>query len=64
MSHVANIPTTTPLKQSFSNGQLSKNAQVSGYKGHPNPTLAALISNGTIRLDQINGITVVGWGGE
>lgn len=65
MSHVATKVPAETLKQAFSDGQISKNALVSGYPGHPSPTLAALVSNGTINLGSLTGaVSLAGWGGE
>lgn len=65
MSHVVVQNSQVPLKQAIVTGQISKNAIVTGYKGHPCPTLAALISSGQIDLSKpSNSLSFSGFGGE
>lgn len=53
------------LKEAINAGLITKNALVSGYPGHPCPTIAALVSDGVISLNQLVGsITLAGYGGE
>jgi hypothetical protein len=59
------VPPATTLKTAIATGLVSKNAQVSGYPGHPNPTIAALVSDGLLDLNKtVGSLTFVGFGGE
>ena len=66
MSHpTAPVPPATSIKAAIAQGLVSKNALVAGYPGHPCPTLAALVSDGFIKLDQtVGSVTFSGYGGE
>lgn len=65
MTHVVVQPPGTTLKQQIALGQISKNALVTGFAGHPCPTLAALVSTGQIDLSKMSGsVAFSGWGGE
>jgi hypothetical protein len=67
MSHPTQpVPPLLSIKEAIATGKISKNAQVSGYKGHPNPTLGALISSGVIKLDAlVSSVSLSGgYGGE
>lgn len=62
------VQTAEPPKtvaQSVSEGKVSMNVQVNGFAGHPNPTLLALLSNGTIDKSKMsNALSFNGYGGE
>lgn len=59
------VPPQLSIKTALNTGQLSRNAIVAGYKGHPCPTLGALISAGVIKLDAlVSSVSLSGYGGE
>lgn len=65
MTHVVVQPPGTNLKEQIATGQISRNALVPSFKGHPCPTLAALVSAGLIDLSKMSGsVAFSGWGGE
>jgi hypothetical protein len=67
MSHNLTIYTGEQLRHALSNGHISQNAQVAGFAGHPNPTIASLVSSGVLDLAKMTGsLTLLnnGWGGE
>lgn len=65
MTHVAIQLAGKTLKEQIETGQISRNALVTGYPGHPCPTLAALVSAGIIDVSKMaNSISFSGWGGE
>lgn len=65
MSHNQNQSPAHSVAVALSQGHLSVNAQVSGRKGNPNPTLLSQLSTGSISLSALNAsLALVGWGGE
>jgi hypothetical protein len=65
MSHVTNQVPVHPVEAALSQAHISANAQVSGFKGHPNPTLLALMSTGQLSMSALNSsYSVIGFGGE
>lgn len=66
MTHTVTPESPKTIVQSVSEAKVTLNAQVSGFSGHPNPTLLSLMSTGAVSLSKMaNGVSLNGnFGGE
>jgi hypothetical protein len=65
MTQVKKAEPSHSIAQSLSKGQMSVNVQLTAYKGHPNPSLLAMLSNGTISMSSLSSGLMLGeFGGD